>query len=136
MIEITIPGKPIAKKRPRFYRRGKFVGTYNDQETEEGRWMWEAKQQIDQEPYEGFIKLDILFIMPVTKAWSQRDLAKLQDKLKAFWHAKKPDLTNLIKFAEDCLNGLAWKDDSQIVWIDAQKLYGTKPETIIRISNL
>jgi Holliday junction resolvase RusA-like endonuclease len=31
---ITIPGKPIAKKRPRFARRGKFVTTYNDQQTE------------------------------------------------------------------------------------------------------
>jgi phage terminase large subunit GpA-like protein len=38
MINITIPGPPIAKKRPKFARRGKFVTTYNPQDSEEGRW--------------------------------------------------------------------------------------------------
>ena len=136
MIQITIPGKPIAKKRPRFYRRGKFVGTYNDQETEEGKWMWEAKQQIPGEPLVGPIQIEIIFKMPVTKAWSKRQLKSLSEYNHNVWHIKKPDLDNLVKFCKDCLTGLAWKDDSQVSFIGAKKIYGLKSETIIRISSL
>lgn len=49
-------------------------------------------------------------------------------------HTKKPDLDNLVKFIKDCLNGEAWKDDSQVVSLFAQKIYerdGNGPRTEI-----
>jgi hypothetical protein len=49
-ITMTIPGIPIAKKRPRFMRRGKFVQTYNCQESEEGRFMWQMKSRYPHAP--------------------------------------------------------------------------------------
>ena len=35
----------------------------------------------------------------------------------------KPDLTKLIRAAEDALTGIIWKDDSQIVKQDTKKVY-------------
>lgn len=49
-------------------------------------------------------------------------------------HTKKPDLDNLIKFTKDCLNGVAWHDDSQVVEYGAmKKVYGDEPMTRILI---
>ena len=122
---IIIPGNPIAKKRPRFARRGKFVVTYNDQETEEGRWIWELRQQWSLSPLEGSIQLEVNFYMPIPK-----NLLKKWDKTE---HIKRPDLDNLIKFVKDCCNQTLWKDDSQVWNIKAFKMYSPNPQTFIRI---
>ena len=125
-MEIVITGKPIAKKRPRFFRRGPFVGAYNAQETEEGRWKVEAKGQITA-PIDGPVSADMLFIMPKPKGLSRKKADAL------LHHVKKPDLDNLVKFAKDCLNGLAWRDDSQVCKLIALKIYGDFPKTIIKL---
>jgi len=130
-IQITIPGKPIAKKRPRFVRRGKFVGAYNSQETEEGRWILEAKSQISHKWEDGPVIAFMVFLMPIPTSLRGRDIA-LIDAGK-YYHVKKPDLDNLIKFAKDCLNGIAWRDDSQVIKITSLKQYSRDPRTVIRL---
>ena len=129
-MEITIPGKPIAKKRPRFFRRGNFVGTYNSQETEEGRWQLLAKSQIPS-LMDGPISLTCAFAMPIPKSASKKFRSDASSNLLP--HTKKPDLDNLIKFVKDCLNGLAWQDDSQVSKLQAYKYYSDKPSTWILI---
>ena len=136
IIRIIIPGNPIAKKRPRFFHRGNFVGTYNDQKTEEGRWLFEAQKQVNlEELLLGAISLQIDFCMPITKGWSLKKQRELRDGQR-FWHTKKPDLDNLVKFVKDCLNGIVWKDDSQIAYIETRKYYSLQPQTMIIISGL
>jgi len=136
-IELKIPGKPIAKARPRFARRGKFVTTYNDQETEESKFLWEVKQQLDiKKPYECPISVEVGFYFDRPK--SQFGTGKNAGVIKGsapFYHIKRPDLDNLEKFVLDCLNGYVWRDDSQIFNIESQKLYveNTQPETILII---
>jgi len=120
---ITIPGNPIAKKRPRFARRGKFVTTYNDQETEEGRVLWEIKQQWKDPPIEKGVgvMMDVTFYMPIPESMPK----KQRDRD----HVKKPDLDNLIKFLKDVCNGTVWHDDSQVWKISAEKKYDECPRT-------
>ena len=131
IIEITIEGKPIAKKRPRFVRRGKFVSAYNEQETEEGRWLWEALPQVGNKKFEGPVKMECDFIMPIPKSTSiKKRVAMITGKTS---HTKKPDLDNCLKFVKDCLNGHAWIDDAQVVEVTAKKYYGTDPMTVIKI---
>ena len=130
-MEIVIPGKPIAKKRPRFVRRGNFVGAYNAQETEEGRWILEAKSQVPHKFEEGPILLTCVFTMPIPKGMKKRDVTLAE--AGQMYHTKKPDLDNLVKFVKDCLNGLAWHDDSQVVKLTATKNYGRNPRTVIWI---
>ena len=133
-IEFTIYGKPIAKKRPRFFRRGDFVGTYNPQETEEGLWMLEAKQQIP-EKLEGALSLKAGFFFPPLKSWSKKMKTDVENGSNPL-HIKKPDLDNLLKFVKDCLNGLAWNDDSQVCKIEAVKCYDRLTRTDIVIKEL
>lgn len=35
----------------------------------------------------------------------------------------KPDLDNLVKSVKDAMNGLVWRDDSQVIRIEAEKVY-------------
>jgi len=134
MIEITIPGKPVAKRRPRFARRGKFVTTYNDQETEEGRFLFEVQKQFKNALSDKPLIVVCVFEMPRPKNHygTGRNTGKLKEGSPKL-HTKKPDIDNLIKFVLDCLNGIAWKDDSQIVRIVAEKSYSEKPSTLIQI---
>jgi len=135
-ITLTIPGKPIAKSRPKFYRRGKHVGTYSSQTTEEGRFMLECKSQLKgHNLFEGPLRLCTLFCMPIPKSYSKKKRAQIE--CGDFQHTKKPDLDNLLKFVKDCLNGLVWVDDSQIVKVEAKKIYtAAYPETIIMIQEV
>ena len=131
MITLTIPGAPIAKKRPRFVRRGNFVGTYNCQETEEGRFLFEIQKQWARPVIEGPLRIWCLFEMPIPKGTSKKKMIAMdQDKIK---HIKKPDIDNLVKFCCDCLNGVVWKDDSLIYSLHGSKMYSTEPKTIITI---
>jgi len=134
---ILIKGAPIAKKRPRFARRGKFTVAYNDQQTEEGRWLWEAKPQI-LHCFEGPLQVDIQFYLPRPKG--HYGTGRNADQLKPsapVHHTSKPDKDNLEKFVLDCLNGIAFKDDSQVVQSFVTKHYAKgDPKTIITITEV
>jgi len=131
-MKITIPGKPIAKARPRFARRGKSVTTYKTQQTEEGRFLWHVYQQMgNQKPISGPISISLWFYMPIPKSTSKKQAGLMQDG--KIHHTKKPDASNMIKFAEDVLNGIVFEDDRQIVDVMAWKRYSDKPRTEIVI---
>lgn len=132
---ITIPGNPIAQKRPRFARRGKFVTTYSEQETEAGKFFLIAREQV-KEKLSGPLKVLIFFnfARPKSHYGTGKNQGKLKDGAPVYYSGK--DIDNLCKFVLDCLNGLAWDDDSQIVDIGAIKSYGDIPETLIIIDKL
>lgn len=136
-ITISIQGKPIAKARPRFFRRGKFVGTYNCQDTAEGKFKWELLRQIL--PYRNSeapladkgtpVKLSLKFFMPIPESISKKKRELYVSC--AIPHTKKPDLDNCAKFVKDCANGILWHDDSQVVYLKASKAYHPQPATEI-----
>ena len=123
-ITIKIPGKPISKQRPRFYRRGKHVGTYNAQETEEGMWLAMCREQLPLKPLTGALSVVMLFSLQRPK--SHYGTGRNSEKLKPsapHYPSKHPDIDNFLKFAMDCLNEIAWVDDSQVVSILGEKTY-------------
>ncbi len=135
-IYFTIPGKPIVKARARFKYYGK---TYDPQEKEKEAWQWETKQELIKQGVskliEGPLILKVSFIMPIPKSTPKKDLKELQDG-KVMWHDIRPDLDNMIKWVKDCLNNLLYKDDSQVCYIAAMKVYGLEPETQIEIEKI
>jgi Holliday junction resolvase RusA-like endonuclease len=136
MISIIIPGKPIAKARPRFARRGKFVKTYSAQETEESLMMWEVYRQLPDgwQPLKCPIKIITNFYLPRPKAHygTGKNAGKLKSSAPLF-HTQKPDVDNLQKMVYDCLNGVVWGDDATIYNATANKMYSENPRTEIII---
>ena len=113
-IKLTIYGNPRPQQRPRFVRRGKFVGTYDPPESQNWKESirWQAVQQ-KVEMLEGALSLDIWF-------WLQRPKSlpkKVRDAIK------KPDLKNLLSAVEDALEGIYYKNDSQFIDEQIHKRY-------------
>ena len=130
IIALVIPGKPIAKKRPRFARRGKFVTTYNDQETEEGRFLFEVQQQYKGEPLKGAIEVYLGFTLqrPKSHYRTGRNSALLKESAPDH-PTGTPDCDNLVKFVFDCLNQCVWVDDAQVFSMMVNKRYADRDET-------
>jgi Holliday junction resolvase RusA-like endonuclease len=53
--------------------------------------------------------------------------------LEGKYRAKKPDSSNIIKGVEDALNGIAYKDDNQVVILHIEKWYGEEDSVEIEI---
>lgn len=137
MISIVIPGRPIAKKRPRFARRKNYVAVIDDQKAEEGLFLWHLERQFGflDEPISIAIAIKLRFYMPIPKATSKSKRGLMIEGLIS--HTKKPDLDNLIKFALDCLSQYGtFIDDAQVVEIAATKQYSAEPRTEIVIEQI
>lgn len=135
MFEITIPGEPLAKKRPKFAKRGNFVSVYDPGKKESDAIRLIVQSQWPHKPIETPIELMIVFNMPIPASWSKK---RKEHALKAAFHFSKPDLDNLLKFVADVLTGIVFIDDRQIYKITAEKKYAEIPRTEIKIiaSNL
>ena len=71
------------------------------------------------------------FYMPIAKSISRKKFLDYADgKVK---HTKKPDTTNLVKFAEDCLKGIVIEDDNLVYATFATKIYSVAPRTVIKV---
>ncbi len=139
MIEIEIPGKPIAKKRPKFARRGKFVQTYNPQESEEGKIRWEAYRQLPDgwKPLKTPIKIITIFYIERPKShYGTGKNSSIIRKTAPAMPLSKPDIDNLQKIIYDCLNNVIWCDDSQICEAIGKKYYSDIPRTTIRVEEI
>ena len=126
--------KPKGKGRPRFVRRGNFVSTYTPKTTKEyeetirNAFLKQCKGQYDKE-YSGLVKVSIWADFEPPKS-----LSKVKKKeLIGQPHLKKPDVDNVAKSILDTLNGVAWKDDSQIGSLLVCKLYGEEDKVTVEI---
>ena len=142
-ISLTILGNPIAKARPRFVRMGKFVKTYNIQDTEEGKFKWEILRGVlphrtgEGALFPSNIPIKIITIFYMKRPKNHYGTGKNSEKLKItsqFCHLSKPDLDNLNKMVYDCCNQIVWVDDSQVCEAYSRKEYSGNPRTEIIIS--
>ena len=117
-----VPGEPRGKDRPRFTRNGR---TYTTRKTidYEKRIRTAYQEQYGQMPVlEGPICMVITAIFPIPKSDTKRTREnKLAGRLLP---TRKPDTDNIMKAICDALNGIAYKDDSQIVECHLTKQYG------------
>ena len=126
--------KAIGKERPRFNRRTNT--TYTPQRTknfeEIVRWSFVNKYNIEQEAsYEPFrATIKAIFKPPVST--SQKRLREIIEKP----YMKKPDADNIAKAILDSLNGLAYKDDNQIVDLSVKKEYGLENKIIVILEEI
>ena len=135
-MKILIPGKPIAQKRPRFFRRGDHVGTYSEQQSEAGKWLLSARGQIPK-PIEGPIEMfcEFVFDRPKSHYGTGKNSSMLKPSSPAY-HTNRIDVDNLLKFCNDCLNTEAYKDDSQIVELTGLKRWADTGESAMTIISM
>lgn len=134
-IHVIIPGDPCGKGRPRFTRTGHAYTPAKTRAYEKRiRKLFLDKYGAHFTPLEGPLEMEILVGFPVPKSASKKR------RIEMTWGrecpTKRPDLSNAVKACEDALNGLAYKDDSQIVSFAAVKQYLTTPKTEIKIRPL
>lgn len=117
--QIIIPCQPVAMGRPRF-AAGK--RTYLPKKTKDGVDFVRAFL-LGAPRFEGPVALDIVFVM-------KRPKSMMGKKYRAdrIFHAKRPDIDNLIKLVADALQPRVLKDDAQIVMLNASKWYSSKDE--------
>jgi Holliday junction resolvase RusA-like endonuclease len=136
MIEITIPGIPTAKGRPRAVRMGKKgVRMYTPEKTanyEAVCKMAALEVMAWRAPLRGPLLVTFFLHMPIPASLSLKKQAELNGKP----HVKKPDTSNCVKAVEDALNGIVWHDDSQIAHLTAHKVYSLEPRVVVRVSEV
>lgn len=138
-IRLVIPGDPIEQKRARACIRGKRAAVYSTQQKEVRDFQVKALEQFRGKPLTGPLAVMMFFYMKRPKShYGTGRNARALKKSAPKHHVKTPDSSNLVKFAEDCLNGCVWKDDAQIVDSYGFKRYAEygEPETIIDIREL
>lgn len=130
---LEIKERAVGKGRPRF--NTKTYTTYTPEKTkafEEKLKMYFIKKYRKPGASENPFKIKILIEFKPPKSTSKKMLQKLCDTP----YTKKPDLDNIIKAILDSLNGLAYKDDNQIVSINAEKKYGLADRIIIILEEI
>jgi len=133
-ITFTIPGKPVAKGRARAFVRNGHVAHYTPKETADyERLVRETAQEamIGQAPLDGPVALVVIALVPIPASWSRR--RQQAAGAGATVPTSRPDLDNIVKAIKDGLNGVAWRDDSQVVELRARKSYGHTPCVQVRV---
>ena len=125
---------PVPKARPRATMARGHAQIYTPKTTADYEKKIAAawKQQFGDTPMEGPLSVRIHFGLPIPRSASKKDkeaMLNLEQK-----PTKKPDLDNLAKAVMDALNGIAYKDDDQIVTLLLRKFYFESPFIRIRIT--
>jgi len=124
---------PVPKARPRATMARGHAQMYTPKTTADYEKKIAAawKRQFGDTPMEGPLCVRIHFGLPIPRSAPKKDKeAMLNQEQKP---TKKPDLDNLAKAAMDALNGIAYKDDDQIVTLLLKKYYAEIPFIKIRI---
>lgn len=131
----TIPGEPCAKGRPRFSRQGQFVRTYTPAKTVNYESLVVLEfQSAGGKMLEGMISMTVKAYYPIPKSASKK--AHRQMATGEVRPTKKPDTDNVLKIVADALNGIAYKDDSQIVTSHIEKWYSDEPHMDVIIEEV
>ena len=135
-ILFTVPGEPQGKGRPRF--NGKSGTTYTPQKTAEYEQLvvlaYRSKCGNTKFPPHAALDMRIraYFAIPASDSNKQR-AQKTQGAIRP---TKKPDWDNIGKIIADSLNGVAYRDDSQIVDAQVRKFFGSEPRVEVTIEDV
>ena len=119
MVRFTI-NRIHSKQRPRHKRNGHTYKAPEDRAYEEEVAM-NYKTQTDGYVFQGPVSVTMLFTFIKPKS------------VKREYPTFKPDLDNTIKAVLDGLNGCAYRDDSQVCRLFAEKQYGCHERVYVLI---
>ena len=137
MAEYTfeIPGEMRGKQRAKVTTRGGFGRAYTPQQTVNAEaWVKACAVQAGVQVLEGPLSLSLTVFKGVPESWSKKRRAAALANIER--PTGKPDLDNIAKLIADSLNGIAWKDDSQVVTMTLEKFYGERPHARLTVMQL
>lgn len=129
---ITIDEVPRGQRRPKYAKSGNFVAVF-DPDKEQNLWIKHLVQMAwyGNDIITGAIKVKMIFYMPIPKTTSKKKhKLMLDNEIK---HTKKPDVDNIIKKYCDAMTSIIIRDDRQIWYVEAVKLYSDEPRTVITL---
>jgi len=129
----VIPGEPQGKGRPRFVRKTGMSYTPDKtvayEELVRQRFLLCARG--DRFADDAEISAHIFAHYAVPKSASKKKkAAMLADEIRPM---KKPDTDNIAKIVLDALNGIAYKDDSQVVFLQVEKGYAENGSVVVAL---
>lgn len=135
IVKITIAGEPKGKARPRMSTKTGRAYTPKDTANYEN---WVKMCYINQsgignseDMFKGQVKARIDAYYPIPNSTSKKK--REQMNLQLICPTKKPDCDNVGKIILDSLNGIAYKDDSQVVSLTVNKYYSDTPRVELEI---
>lgn len=133
-MELIIPGKPIALKRHRHTTRNGRIFNYDPSKADKANFLKKVQNMAPEVPlYEAIsMVVEVYIDRPKSHFGTGRNSDKVKESAPAY-PISRPDIDNYIKFVLDALNGVFYKDDSQVVYLESIKEYNQEPKTIVRI---
>lgn len=122
-------GQPRGKGRPRFTRQGR---SYTPKETV----VYESKirrafKEAGGKRLEGAVRVFVNIYMQIPSSASKQMREDM--RVNIIRPTKRPDIDNIIKVVLDALNGTAYADDRNVVYVGAAKWFAEEPRLRITI---
>lgn len=137
-VRFTVLGEPKGKGRPRATVSGGYAKVYTPKDTVmyENLVRLEYRQQCGDYmfPEGAVLDMRIAAFYSIPKSVSKKKRKQMEDG--SIRPVKKPDMDNVVKSIADSLNGVAYRDDTQIVDCAVRKFYSDKPRVIITIKEI
>ena len=136
MIKFTVWGEPVAQGRPRATTINGRVKMYDPKKSSEYKNYIRlvASQHAPKELLDGPLRLDVKIYKPTLKSFSKKK--KEMAEQGVLRPTTKPDVDNYVKAIKDALKNVIWKDDSQVVDLQASKYYSEKPRIEVKIEQI
>lgn len=127
--------KPIGKQRPRYSSKTKrmYTPTKTISFEEKIQWTFKGKYNVAEQPSTKPFKAKIVAVFKPNDSLSKKKKEELLYKID---YPKKPDADNIAKIVLDSLNGLAYKDDSQVTELLVLKDYGKEDKVIVELEEI
>jgi Holliday junction resolvase RusA-like endonuclease len=127
LFKMSLGIKAISKGRPRAAKGGHFYTPPRTREYE--RQVREAAEvMMLRPPAECPVHLIIHIEVTPPTSWP-----KWKKEMAQYISPKKGDLDNKVKAISDALNGIAFVDDVQINWLEAQMQYGSDNRVFVEL---
>lgn len=130
----VIPGPAVPQGRPRLTTINGHPRAYDPKKSRDYKayiQLCVKEQGAPKELLTGRLNVIITEFRAIPQSWSKRKhtAANMGD----ISPTTKPDWDNIGKAVCDALNGLVWKDDSQIVHATVEKYYDEEPRVVIGV---
>jgi Holliday junction resolvase RusA-like endonuclease len=127
IVTFNVEGNPVGKQRARYAKRGNFVQAYTPEKTRSYEALIKdaARQAMgSSSPLDTPVSLYLYIRVQIPASATKKRLQAIASGDEK--PTKKPDASNILKSVEDGMNGVVYKDDSQIVNIHVTKVYSSQ----------